>query len=405
MVRAVDGENGELIWEHDTGRAIEAGPMLSDLDGDGNTEIIVVTGNEQVPGEPRPPRKDSALLIYRHRRQQSGLANQPICVLDAHNLRNFPGGIVGGAGPGKLDSGEPAIVDLNSAGSTNSKTLVFGAWNGYLNAVWFDLSNNHGLIPANARLSRISVSEIAHGTEGQLETSEPEPRVRTSPLIWKFGDVETAVFGWMGASASIASSRISAVGMTYDNRSRRVEFRKKWTRRRVVIEGENWNVMAWKSSVGLLPLKNGDPLVVSAGGIGNLEIQTGYYGRCDDNVAKGWVGAFHPNDGTDAWSFVYRDEGNIRGSCAIADLDGDGNCEVVIPFGCRGKLRCYGFDEHTRHWAERWNFQLGDEHKPWTQRSMCSPSIGDVDGDGLLEVVASAIDGHVYCLGGSETCP
>jgi hypothetical protein len=78
----------------------------------------------------------------------------------------------------------------------------------------------------------------------------------------------------------------------------------------------------------------------------------------------------------------------VRGSVAVADLDGDGMPEVVVPVGCGGDLAAYDGDSR----AEEWRFALG----PYTY---ASPSIGDLDGDGWLEVVIASFDGKAYALG------
>jgi hypothetical protein len=397
IVRAVNGRTGDLIWADDTRRFIESGPMVADIDGDGQLEIIVVTG---IPPEPSyntcNQQVDSALLIYKARPHGGGQTNPPIRMLNRANTPGFPSD--------KIDSMEPAFVDLNPPGRRNSKTIVFGGWDGNLYAAWFDLeTNNHDLHTATVRVDRISMAEIAQRTGNTL--SEDRPVVRSSPLIWDFGQGETAVFGWMGYYDDIESSRISAVGLSFhndpDSGRRRVVFTPRWTKQRVHVDGEDWPVMDWKPSVALLPVPNGPPLVVSAGGKGMSGAgQSGNYGVCTPDSPRGWVGAFD-REGHLVWGKKYVGEGNIRASCAVADLDGDGYCEVVVPFGCNGKLRCYGYDAHTGQWGERWDFQLGDPHAPWTQRSIASPSIGDVDGDGFLEVIVSAFDGKVYCLGGT----
>ena len=68
---------------------------------------------------------------------------------------------------------------------------------------------------------------------------------------------------------------------------------------------------------------------------------------------------------------------------------------MVVPFGCKGLGRCYGDDG-----SDRWSYQLAASGPEWTQRSIASPSIADVEGDGFIEVIVSAFDGKVYCLGG-----
>jgi len=160
----------------------------------------------------------------------------------------------------------------------------------------------------------------------------------------------------------------------------------------------NWPIMAWKATTALLPLPGLFPRVVSAGGIGGGDDQTGAYGACPAGVVRGWVGALDPFSGAKHQSLAYDDEGNIRASPAVADLDGDGIPDVVVPFGCTGKVRCYS----GQTFKELWSFQLGDPAQPWTQRSIGSPSIGDVNGDGLLDVIVSAFDGNLYCLSGYD---
>jgi hypothetical protein len=157
--------------------------------------------------------------------------------------------------------------------------------------------------------------------------------------------------------------------------------------------------MDWKPSVALLPQRTGPPLVVSAGGRGTTAgSQTGDYGVCNAGQTRAWVGAFRP-DGTAAWAVRY-DEGtglgNVRASVAVADLDGDGRFEEAVAFGCRGEVRFYR-DDGTEIAA--WRRQLGDPLSEPTQRSIASPSIGDVDGDGWLDVIVSSFDGKVTCWG------
>ncbi|MBI3195339.1 MAG: VCBS repeat-containing protein [Ignavibacteriae bacterium] len=303
--------------------------------------------------------------------------------------------------PNKLDSEEPAIVDLNPSGGSNSKTIVFGSWsemstpikNGSLYAVWFDLSAGN-LQTATANIDSIMLQQIAHGTDGEVQGDEI-PVFRSSPMIWNFGDGETAFFTWMGDFTKITSSRISAVGLSFSQANQQVEFTPKWTKWYIPMDSVVWPLMDWKPTIALLPRPGRDTLIVSAGGRGSTEgSQSGDYGYCNDS-AIGWVGAFKPN-GDVAWANRYVNEGNIRSSCAVADVDNDGRFETLVAFGCRGMFRCYDDSGNMK-----WEYQLGtNSPNEWTRRSICSPSIGDVDGDGFLEVIVSAFDGYVTCLGG-----
>jgi hypothetical protein len=384
VIRAISGLTGDTIWEYTSNRFTEAGPMVADLDRDDIPEIIMVMGLPIDLGcTPRGP----ALLILKS--QRDTVNGQFIREIEFSN---------------KLDSEEPAIIDLNPVGGSNSKTIIFGSWsdmntpikNGSLFAVWFDLATQP-LASAPAKIDSIMLEQIAHGTDGEVQGDEI-PVFRSSPMIWNFGDGETAFFTWMGDFTKITSSRISAVGLSFNQANQQVEFTPKWTKWYIPMDSVAWPLMDWKPTIALLPRPGRDTLIVSAGGRGSsLGTQSGDYGYCTDS-AIGWVGAFKPN-GDLAWANRYVDEGNIRSSCAVADVDNDGRFETLVAFGCRGMFRCYD-DSGTM----KWEYQLGtNTPNEWTRRSICSPSIGDVDGDGFLEILVSSFDGYVTCLGGPVT--
>jgi outer membrane protein assembly factor BamB len=60
--------------------------------------------------------------------------------------------------------------------------------------------------------------------------------------------------------------------------------------------------------------------------------------------------------------------------------------------GCYGKI--YAYDGATGH--VEWGLQLGP-------RTIGSPSIGDLDDDGTLEIIVGSYDGNVGALGGSAS--
>ncbi len=92
------------------------------------------------------------------------------------------------------------------------------------------------------------------------------------------------------------------------------------------------------------------------------------------------------------WEKKYEAEGSVRSSVAVADVDGDGHPDVLVTLGCYGQIEAYDGATGTR----KWRMQLGP-------RTLGSPSIGDLDGDGNLEVVVASYDGLVYCLGATAS--
>jgi outer membrane protein assembly factor BamB len=73
---------------------------------------------------------------------------------------------------------------------------------------------------------------------------------------------------------------------------------------------------------------------------------------------------------------------------AVADVDGDGNTEVIVG-SCDNKVYC--MDGVTG--AVEWSFATGGYVYP-------APGLGDVDGDGDMEVLVASLDHRVYCLNG-----
>lgn len=81
----------------------------------------------------------------------------------------------------------------------------------------------------------------------------------------------------------------------------------------------------------------------------------------------------------------------VWSSPAIADLNGDGRLDVVVGTGnmpLPGGQRVYAFDRNGNALAG-WPVTVGG-------KVMASPAIGDLDGDGALDVVTVADDGRIY---------
>lgn len=100
----------------------------------------------------------------------------------------------------------------------------------------------------------------------------------------------------------------------------------------------------------------------------------------------------------------------IQSSPAIGDIDGDGRPEVVVGAGefwsltCANGYPCKPGDgsDHVKVFA--WHLDDGSPLPGFPVSTggtvMASPALGDVDGDGLAEVVVGSYDGYVYAWNG-----
>jgi outer membrane protein assembly factor BamB len=351
-VRALKGTNGQLIWQYNTGRITEAGPMLADLDGNGSQQAIIVTACQNGTYCPNPT--DEALLIVLPI-TGTGTITQPLWSLDY---------------PYKMDSAEPAVADLDLTDGQNHKAIIAGTWGGNLLVAW---RNQSGVVVTNTL--------DLHSLDGTVPVTET-PVIRSSPLIWDWGEGPTAVFAWLPTDLNVSDARISAVGLSANMISGTVMFTSRWTRDTPDV---------WKSSPTLLPDPgSGQPKIVAGYGLGIQQpAQSGPVGQCDPPYVTGGIVALNYTGGTVAWQHDFgNSEGNIRASAAVADLNGDGVSDVILPVGCYGKLHVY-----SATGTEEWILQLGP-------RAQNSPSVGDLDGDGKLDIVLGSYDGNVWILSG-----
>ena len=102
---------------------------------------------------------------------------------------------------------------------------------------------------------------------------------------------------------------------------------------------------------------------------------------------------------------------HIYSSPAVGDLNDDGQPDIAVGFGsvatqgmAHGGLRAY-----RRDGSLLWEVQTGDvtpgPANGFRDPVMATPAIGDVDGDGTMEVVFGALDHQLYVVNGENGLP
>ncbi len=129
-------------------------------------------------------------------------------------------------------------------------------------------------------------------------------------------------------------------------------------------------------------------------GDGKLELVFGDF--------HGYVYAYNGEDGSLLWKFDTQRRW-VCGCIAMGDLNGDGDLEVIAgTFGDKENSTIFCLDGSTGSVIWRYVTDLGPD--------FFVPAIGDLDGDGLSEVVVSGAEGVfpyyyisiIYCLDGTD---
>ena len=140
--------------------------------------------------------------------------------------------------------------------------------------------------------------------------------------------------------------------------------------------------MQWKFYTGTTGESHSSPAFADVDNDGEVEVIIG------SGVPTHKLFCLSGSDGDEEWSFTAGDY--IFSSPAIVDVDSDGQLEVI--FGSSDDIvYCLSGNNGSEEW--RYTTSTGVQS---------SPAIGDVDNDGQLEVVFGSEDNNIYCLSGNN---
>ncbi len=322
-------------WRFGTRGAVEPSAAVGDVDGDGQTEVVISSFDGAVYAIPGAGR---------------GLIQEPLWKVQTDELIWSSPAIGDVDGDGNLE----VVV-----GSDDQGVYVVDGPSGRVQ--WrFATRAKVRASPTIADVDGDGDLEIVIGS-GQIFALD----ARAQRVKWKFR-LATTTFSSAAVSDLDGDGDMEVVVGSYDNIL-------------YALSGRNGQPV-WQHRA-TNPIDS-SPAIGDINGDGQLEIAVGV-GFVGSSGFKG-VQALG-GDGRQLWEFSIGEDERVVSSPAIGDVDGDGQTEVVVGSNA-GRLFAFDGAGNVKYTHDADKFIES------------SPTMGDIDGDGRMEVVVGSHDFRLYAL-------